>query len=593
MMHRIFWMGLMIAVSVAARAQSTVPSSVQLPQQTQQTQTTAPASATARVPQGEPLFDDPRAPLRYEDRLRAQGSTSPESAPPLPQSQVIEGQLGQSPVFGSNLFRGQFATQSFKGFNPDYLISVGDQIDVRLWGAIDGELLLQVDAQGNIFVPKVGPVRVANIRNGDLNEAVSQKVRTVYRSDVGVYATLASAVPVKVYVSGFVRNPGLYPGYASDSLLAFLDRAGGIDPVSGSFIDVRLMRAGKVVKQINLYEFLTRGVIEQQQLRDGDTVFVGPIGLTATVSGLVATEAQFEFEPGASIASLIEMAGISGKATNVSVTRHQGPKREVSYVKVGDPILQQPVMTGDVIEITADRLVGHIAVTLEGEHEGAGQYVLPYAATMADLLDQIQFSPQSDRQSLQLYRVSIAARQKQVLDDMLRRLEQSVLSARSTTREEAELRTREAELILKFVERARDVEPKGQVVLPENYDPASIALEDGDVVRVPRNSNLVQVHGEVFLPNAFVWRKGYHVQDYLNMAGGMIQKSHGERVLLIRPSGEISSEEGRGFIMSSKVQPGDEIMVLPGVDNKHFQFGKDVIQVIYQIAIAAGVLTRL
>ena len=135
--------------------------------------------------------------------------------------------------------------------------------------------------------------------------------------------------------------------------------------------------------------------------------------------------------------------------------------------------------------------------------------------------------------------------------------------------------------------------PRGQVVLPREYDPASIALEDGDVVRIPRDSQLIQVHGEVYLPNAFVWRKGYNVQDYINQAGGLIQRSSGERILLIRPSGEIASEEGSGFVMSSRVEPGDEIMVLPGVDSKRFQFGKDVVQVMYQIAIAAGVLARL
>lgn len=113
------------------------------------------------------------------------------------------------------------------------------------------------------------------------------------------------------------------------------------------------------------------------------------------------------------------------------------------------------------------------------------------------------------------------------------------------------------------------------------------------MVRIPRNSQLIQVHGEVYLPNAFVWRKGHHVSDYINQAGGFLQKSSGERVLLIRPSGEIASEEGSGFVMSSRVEPGDEILVLPGVDTKRFQFGKDVIQVMYQIAIAAGVLARL
>lgn len=514
-------------------------------------------------------------------------------APPIPTAQTTESRIDAVPVFGRSLFQGHFASESFKGFNPDYLISVGDQIDIKLWGAIDTQLVLQVDAQGNIFIPRVGPVRVINVRNGELNNAVLREVRTVYRQEVGVYATLAAAVPVKVFVSGFVRRPGLYPGYASDSLLNFIDRASGIDSLSGSYIDVRVLRGGQTMAQVDLYDFLTKGALAQVQLRDGDSIFVGPIGSTAMIQGLVASPAQFEFRDGTTIAELLAMAGVSGHATNVSVTRSQGAKREVSYVPVGDPALNGPVVTGDVIEVTADRLVGQIAVTLEGEHEGAGQYVLPYSATMADLLAQVRYSAQSNRLSLQLYRVSVADRQKQVLNDMLAKLEQSVLAARSTTREEAELRTREADLVLRFVERARKIEPRGQVVLPREYDPKTIALEDGDVVRIPRNSQLIQVHGEVYLPNAFVWRKGYNVQDYLNQAGGLIQKSSGERVLVIRPSGEISSEEGNGFIMSARVEPGDEILVLPGVDTKHFQFGKDVVQVMYQIAIAAGVLARL
>ncbi|WP_420464487.1 polysaccharide biosynthesis/export family protein [Panacagrimonas sp.] len=558
-------------------------------QTSQQSQQTAP-----RMPTPEPLFGDrEQQRLQYSDPLRSERQADTRQAPPVPEALYSEEWLSQSAVFGSSLFQGRFAQESFRGFNPDYLISVGDQVDVQLWGAVDGQLQLQVDAQGNLFIPRVGPVRVVNVRNGELNEHVLREVRKVYREDVGVYATLASAVPVKVFVSGFARRPGLYPGYASDSILNFIDRAGGVDPASGSYLDVRVLRGDKLVTAVNLYDFLTRGRLPQIQLRDGDSIFIGPIGPTVRIEGLVASPAQFEFRPPTSIAQMLQMAGISGRATHVSLTRNQGTRREAVYVPVGDPLLNGPAVTGDLIEVVADRLVGQIAVTLEGEHEGAGQYVLPYSATLADLIAQVKFSEQSRPESLQLFRVSVAARQKQVLDEMLNRLEQAVLSARSATREEAELRTREAELVLQFVERARDIVPKGQVVLPRDLDPSTIALEDGDVVRVPRDSQLVNVHGEVYLPNAFVWRKGYHVRDYINQAGGLIQRSSADRVLLIRQSGEIASENGQGFVMSTRVEPGDEIMILPAVDTKRFQFGKDVVQVIYQIAIAAGVLARL
>lgn len=591
------WLAALCLPIAIASAQTTLPrpglSNGQLPAQTTESQDPSQAQQPAvRLPAPDPLFSTPVQGMRYEDAARTR-TLEPAYAPPVPEAQILENSLTDAPVFGRTLFQGRFAAESFKGFNPDYLISVGDQIDVRLWGAIDGQLLLQVDAQGNLFIPRVGPVRVVNVRNAELDATVLREVRKVYREDVGVYATLAAAVPVKVFVSGFVKRPGLYPGYASDSLLNFLDRAGGIDSKSGSYIDVRVLRGEQTIAQVDLYDFLVKGQLAQVQLRDGDSIFVGPINETAEIQGLVASPAQFEFRQGAKISELLAMAGVNGRATHISVTRSQGAKREVIYVAVGDPSLNGPVVTGDVIEVMADRLVGQIAVTLEGEHEGAGQYVLPYSATLADLLAQVRYSAQSNRMNLQLFRLSVQERQRQVLSDMLDRLEQSVLAARSTTKDEAELRTREAELVLKFVDRARGVEPRGQVVLPREYDPASIALENGDVVRIPRNSQLIQVHGEVYLPNAFVWRKGYHVSDYINQAGGFIQKSSGERVLLIRPSGEIASEEGSGFVMSSRVEPGDEILVLPGVDTKKFQFGKDVVQVMYQIAIAAGVLARL
>lgn len=514
-------------------------------------------------------------------------------APPIVNAQVTETSIDAVPVFGRTLWQGNFATQSFKGFNPDYVVGVGDLIDLKMWGAVDLATQIVVDAQGNCFIPHVGPVKVAGVRNDDLNETVKRLVRQVYREDTGVYATLAASIPVKVFVSGFVRRPGLYPGYAADSLLNFIDRAGGIDSIAGSYIDVRVIRSGKAVATANLYDFLTKGTMTQVQLHDGDSVFVGPIGQTAMIQGLVASPAQYEFAPGTPIRDLLSMAGVSGRATNVSVSRSVGTKREVIYVPVGDPSLAGPAVTGDVINVMADRLLGQIAVSVDGEHEGASQYVLPYNATLADLLAQVQYSQQSEKSSLQLYRKSVAERQKQVLQDMLQKLEQSVLTARSATDSESDIRVRDAQLALQFIDRAKNIVPKGQVVLPADLDPSRIALEDGDVVRIPRASQLVQVHGEVFLPNAFVWHSGYYVEDYIKQAGGLMQKSAGDRVLLVRQSGEIASENGGGFVFSTRVQPGDEILVLPAVDTKHFQFGKDVIQIIYQIAVAAGVVARL
>ena len=59
--------------------------------------------------------------------------------------------------FGSELFAGEFAKQSFSGFNPNYTLNIGDQIDFQTWGGYELTTTLTVDAQGNVFIPQVGP----------------------------------------------------------------------------------------------------------------------------------------------------------------------------------------------------------------------------------------------------------------------------------------------------------------------------------------------------------------------------------------------------------------------------------------------------
>jgi protein involved in polysaccharide export with SLBB domain len=526
------------------------------------------------------------------DGRAAEPQAASLQAPPIPNAAVLEHPETATEVFGASLFRGRFAGQSFRGFNPDYVVSIGDRIDLKLWGAVDLAAVLEVDSHGNIFVPRVGPVHVANTRNAELNTLVSSRVRTVYRDNVGVYASLAAAEPVKVFVTGYVRSPGLYGAYASDSLLHFLDQAGGVDPQTGSFLDVHVLRGGATVGRYSLYNFLLRGELPLVQFRDGDTIVVWPKKSSASVGGLVRNAAQFEFEDSIELSELLAMAGIDQRATHVLVVRNQTADRQAEYLPVGGALAGTRIVSGDEVTVFADRQVGTIVATVEGEFEGLSQVALPYDSSLADLLGQVRTTERSNVDGLQVYRQSIAIRQKQVLDEMLQKLEQAVLNARSGTAEEAVLRVREAELVMRFVERARAIKPRGQLVLHAGTDPQRIALEDRDVVRIPRHSNTVAVQGEVFFPSAFVHRDGRPVAYYLEQAGGLTQKANKSKIFVMRPSGEMI-EARLGWGGGPSVEPGDEILVMPKVDSKNFQLTKDLVQVLYQIALSAGVVLRI
>lgn len=500
----------------------------------------------------------------------------------------------ENTAFGSWIFGGEFANQSFIGFNPSYEISVGDRISMQMWGGFDFTGDLTVDAQGNVFIPKVGPVSVQSVKNEDLNIVISEAVKTIFRKNVGVYASLGGAEPVKVFVTGFVAQPGLFAGHSSDSILFFLDQAGGIDPARGSFLDVKVLRGGREIQSVNIYNFILSGSIPSFQIADGDTIVVRPVLSRAAVLGDVQNSYVFEFDgPKTTVDALLNYARPLPEATHVRLSRNTMAKTEVEYIAI-DESRAVTVFPGDVLEIVSDKLQGTISVRVEGEHTSQQEFILPYGATMGQLLDQISFGVNAQRDAVQLMRHSVRERQKETLQAQLRALEASVLTARSKTAAEADLRQREAQLILQWVERARQVEPKGQVSLGSASSVDDILLEQGDIIRIPRTSNLVMVHGDVLFPSAMAYQVGNTIEDYIDRAGGFTQSRSASNVLILHRDGSFDKISKRQ-LDSRRValNPGDEIFVLPRVQTKSFQLAQDIITIFYQLALSAGVVLRL
>ncbi len=523
-------------------------------------------------------------PLQTSPRGLTNNTAAQLPPPPAPTPVATP---GNPVVFGANMFNGAFAQQQFSGFNPNYQITIGDHINLRMWGAFTYEAVSSVDPQGNIFIPNVGPVKVLGVRNGDLNKHVEKHITKVYRSNVGLYATLEAAQPVKVYVTGFVRQPGLYGGLSSDSILYYLDKAGGIDPERGSFLDVTVRRGDAIRASFNLYPFLIKGDIKPLQLADGDTIVIGPRKHTILVTGEVLNPYQFEFDnPKMTAADVLAYARPRAAATHISIVRKTGMERRSEYYPLtqADQVHIEP---GDEINITSDKYPGTILVRVEGAHLGEHMLVLPYGSKLNDAIARIRPAPQAKLSAAQLFRKSVATRQKDMLENSLRSLEAYVLTARSATSEEAALRTKEAELVLQFVERARSVQPKGQIVLAATPEAGNALLEDGDIIRIPETSSLVMVHGEVLFPNAVVYNSDADAEDYIRQAGGYTQNADNSRLVVLHQNGSFSESD------DAELQPGDEIMVLPKVDTKNIEVTRGISQIIYQIAVAAKIVFGL
>lgn len=524
------------------------------------------------------------------DHGRGNGRSGPASAPRIEPTPPLHAPAS-SDVFGAHLFTGAFARDGAALFNPEYRLATGDTIQVRLWGAFELDAGLTVDPQGNIFLPNVGPVAVRGVRNADLQALVAQAVKRVYRANVNSYASLAEAQPVRVFVSGFVQRPGLYSGTSMDSLLHYLDQAGGIDLDRGSFLAVQVQRNGQPRAEVNLYDFLLEGRMPALPLASGDVIFVPPVQATVKVTGMASNARRFEFSgERRTVAELMLLARPLASATHVRVVRNAGTVRHTEYHALADAA-QVTLGNGDELEFIADKKPGTITVRVEGEHDGPQEYVLPYGSQLGELMARVPLNGRSEPGNVQLFRQSVRLRQKEMLATSLRSLESSLLTARSGSSEEASLRAQEAKLALQWVERARQVEPLGQVLIAQNSQRGQLVLENGDVLRIPARDGLVLVSGEVLFPNSVAHEPQLSLGDYIERAGGFTQNADNARVVLARVDGSfVQTEADRLGRRDLAVRPGDQILVLPKVDIKTRQFTLDITRILSQIAVTAGVV---
>ncbi len=555
-----------------------------------------PLAAHAQALGGAAVQEGVAAPEAAAALLRAQGGAALQ-APATPARPIYAEQLrepaslerpdGLEP-FGANLFGGGFSNDREDGLNPNYVIQPGDSVSVRIWGATQFNQSVTVDPQGNAFVPGVGPIALRGTRNSDLNARVAQAVARVYTDNVRVYTSLDGSQPVAVFVTGFVTSPGRFAGIPSNSVLHFLDRAGGIDPQRGSYRDIRVVRDGETLARVDLYEFLVDGRLESVQFRDGDTLVVGPRGATVAVSGDVANEALFELE-GESVdgRALAERAMLDPGVSHAGVSGVRGTRPFSIYVPI-DQLDALELADGDEVSFRIDLRDSIIVVEVEGAHLGPSRFAVPRDTRLRELLDHIAVDADlADLDSISLKRETIAMRQKVALRASLERLEARYLTASSQTDAESAIRAQEAELIARFVDNAREVEPNGRLVVARGGEVADVLLQSGDTVTVPSKSESVLLSGEVLVSQAMLYERGLDARDYIQRSGGFGEQADTSRIVVSHLNGEVSTGK------NPKVRPGDEIIVLPKVPSKNLQLAATIVDIVYKIAVAAAVAISL
>ena len=460
-------------------------------------------------------------------------ATATASAPAAPAAPAAD-----PAPFGTNLFQGHFSQSS-----TSKVIQSGDRLIMRLWGGRTMDDILTVDPEGMITIPDVGRVPVAGLpidAKEPLEQAIKSKLNAAGVVDVEMYIRPMDTQPVSIFVTGFVPRPGNYTGTPSDTILAFLDKAGGIDSKRGSYRNIRVLRQGQEVGSFDLYPFALKGAMPHIRFQDGDTVVVGEKGPSVITSGEVRNTARFEFKPGELTgAKLIELADPQPRATHVSLSGSRGGAPYNLYLPMND-FKALRLENGDQIRFLADRPGDTIMVEAQGAIRGASRFPVRRNTRLHEVMSYIAVEPgRANLEGLYIKRKSVAVRQKKAIEDALRRLEQNAYTATSARSDEAQIRSKEAEMLSNFISRAKEVQPEGVVVVGTKGNIADLALEDGDVIVIREKTDVVLISGEVMMPQAIVWNKDKDMDDYIKGAGGFSNRADESNLIVVHPSGEV------------------------------------------------------
>jgi polysaccharide export outer membrane protein len=300
------------------------------------------------------------------------------------------------PMFGGDLFQdvpSTFAPVDHVAVPAEYVIGPGDEVVIRAWGQIDIDYSATVDRGGNIYVPKVGTVRVAGVHYEQLRSVIQDAISRLYR-DFELSVNLGQLRSIQVFVVGQAKRPGAYTIGSLSTLVDAIFAAGGPSSV-GSMRDIELRRGKETVTRLDAYDLLLRGDKSgDAKLLPGDVIFFNSIGPLAALNGSVNVPAIYELRGRQTLQDALQLAGglttvaSSEKATVQRINERK--VRNVEELSLDYDGLSQSLKNGDIVTVHSITARFDNSVTLRGNVENPGQYPWRDNMRVTDLLPDLQ-----------------------------------------------------------------------------------------------------------------------------------------------------------------------------------------------------------
>jgi len=395
----------------------------------------------------------------------------------------------------------------------NYIVGPGDVLDIMVWGKLqalysvevawDGALAPVSDSRENVeefFTFWPGTVAVNNKTLAQIQALMDESFSRYLKDNVRVSVMLSEPRSIRVRVMGQVTSPAEYTFEAGATLVEAI-AAAGYTPTT-SLRRIRVLRHGAAAAQgsklavdaaehIDLYRYFVDFDMDANVLlRTGDVIQIPFVEMNATVSGGVNVPAMYEVLPGESLSDLVRFArGLHWSA------------------ETGHCVLQRRVSPG---------VVNSFEVNLEDK--ASGGHDLPLQNR-----DALMVLQSSDFQSMVKIVFDNMIGEKQDVASGLQELQKIVPLADGLTVIQlfARFRNRLVNADLANITLLRDGQKIRINYLEVLGNPSlDTALQNGDVIYVPKAVEYVYVLGEVNTPAMIKYGRDATILEYIAQAGG-------------------------------------------------------------------------
>jgi len=327
---------------------------------------------------------------------------------PAPSAQAGPSRAGG--IFGKDIF-----TRASTAFDPvtsgpvdqTYRLGIGDLLQIVVTGQVELAYQLDLRRDGTVFIPQVGQISLAGLTLDAARELLRSQMSRSYsglsngqaRLDLSIARLRSNAV----FVIGEVENPGAIQVNALATVFHALARAGG-PTERGSFRNIEVRRAGKVVQRLDLYDYLLKGdAAGDIRLEQGDVVYVGLNSRVVAVVGAVRRPRIFELIEGEGFNDLLRFAGgllPAASVDRVQIDRILPAERRapgVERVKVDvqlkgnlDSLSRVRLLDGDIVSVFTIGDLRRNVVSIVGQVFQPGDYELRPRMTLGQLLQDAQ-----------------------------------------------------------------------------------------------------------------------------------------------------------------------------------------------------------